>query len=171
MTSLPLGRPVQQSLFRPPITRLPGAEAGPSCGPTLRTLAAGSRSWHREAIPLPASVTAALWLVAAAGGAVGGWATAVLTRRTSCGVVCRFALLGGRPGLVVGLAATCVGILLVLAAITRGLTRSGGPELALMVVAAGAGTVAVVGVVAVVVLTLLVALMAAAALVLVFERD
>jgi hypothetical protein len=171
MTSLPLDRPVQASLFRPPITRLPGAEAGLSRDPTLGTLAAGARSWHREAIPLPVPVTAALWLVAAASGAVGGWATAVLTRRTSCGVVCRFELLGGRPGLVVGLAGACVVVLLVLAAITRGLTRAGGPELALMIVAAGSGVVAVLGVVAVVGLTMLVALMGAVALVLVFERD
>jgi hypothetical protein len=117
-------------------------------------------------------VTCVLWLVAAASGVVGGWATAVLTERTSCrGVVCRIALLGNRPGLVAGLAAACVVVLLVLAVITRGLTRAGGPELALMVVAAGSGVVSVLGVLAVVALTLLVALLGAVALVLLLDRD
>ena len=88
MTSLPLGRPVQPSLFRPPITRVPGAEATPSRGDSLRDLAGRSRSWHRKAVDLPVPVTCALWLIAAASGAVGGWATAVLTHRVSCsGVV------------------------------------------------------------------------------------
>jgi hypothetical protein len=172
MTSLPLGRPVQPSLFRPPITRLPGAEATPSRGATLRDLAGRSRSWHREAVDLPVPVTCALWLIAAVSGAVGGWATAVVTYRVSCsGVVCRVSLLGDRPRLVLVLAAACVVTLLVLAAITRGLTRAGGPELALMVVAAGAGAVSVLGVVAVVVLTVLVALLSAVALVLLLDRD
>ena len=172
MTSLPLGRPVQPSLFRPPITRLPTAEATPSRGETLRDLAGRSRSWHREAVGLPVPVTCVLWLVVAASGAVGSWVTALLTHRASCsGVVCRIAVLGDRPRLVLVLAAACVVVLLVLAAITRGLTRAGGPELALMVVAAGAGVVSVLGVVAVVVLTVLVALLGAVALVLLLDRD
>lgn len=172
MTILPLDRPVQPSLFRPPITQLPGADAPPARGDALRDLVGRSRSWHREAIVLPVPVTCALWLVAAASGAVGGWATAVLTEQASCrGVVCRIGLLGDRPRLLAGLAAACVVVLLVLAAITRGLTRAGGPELALMVAAAGAGVVSVLGVVAVVVLTALVALTGAVALVLLLDRD
>jgi hypothetical protein len=172
MTSLPLARPVQPSLFRPPITRLPGAPATSAHSYDLHDLASRSRSWHRQAIALPVPVTCAFWLVAAASGAVGGWATAVLTHKASCrGVVCRVGLLGDRPLLVAVLAAACVVVLLVLAAITRGLTRAGGPELAAMVVAAGAGVVSVLGVVAVVVLTVLVVLMSTVALVLLLDRD
>jgi hypothetical protein len=172
MTSLPLGRPLQPSLIRPPITRLPGAEATPLRDDALRDLAGRSRSWHRETVGLPVPVTCVLWIVAAASGVIGGWATSVLTDEVSCrGVVCRIGLLGDRPRLVVGLAATCVVVLLLLAAVTRGLTRAGGPELALMVIAAGAGIVSLLGVVAIVVLTVVVALMGAVALLLLLDRD
>lgn len=172
MTSLPLDRPAQPNPPLPPIIRLPGVEDTLPHGYDLQDVAARSQTCDRLEIDLPVSVSCAFWLVTAASGVVGGWATAVLTRQAACsGTVCRIALLGDRPLLVAVLAANCVVVLLVLAAITRGLTRAGVPELALMVVAAGAGIVSMLGVVAVVALAVLIAVMGAAALVLVFDRD
>ena len=172
MTSPRLARPVQPSLFRPPITRLPTPDATAPEGDAVRDLVARSRAWDRHKIALPVPLTCAFWLTAAGAGAVGGWATAVLMHRAPCnGVVCTIATLGDRPRLLAVLAAICIVALLVLAPLTRGLTEAGGPELALMVVAAASGVVSMLGVVAVVALTVLLTLAGAVALVLLLDRD
>ena len=172
MTSPPLARPVQPSLFRPPITRLPTPGATAPGGDAVRHLVVRSRSRGRHKSALPVPLTCAFWLSAAGAGAVGGWATAVLTQRAACsGLVCTIVTLGDRPRLLVVLAAICVVALLGLAPLTRGLTEAGGPELALMVTAAASGVVSVLGVVAVVALTVLLALAGAVALVLLLDRD
>jgi hypothetical protein len=85
--------------------------------------------------------------------------------------VCTIVTLGGRPRLLVVLAAICVVALLVLALVTRGLTEAGGPELALMVAAAASGVASMLGVVAVVALTVLLVLAGVVALVLLLDRD
>jgi len=172
MTSLPLDRPVQTRLHRPPIIPLPRAESTLAHGYDLQVVVVRTRSRHRLTIELRLAMSCAFWLITAASGVVGGWATAVLTHRASCsGPLCRIGLLGDRPRLVVGLAAVCVVVMLVLAAITRGLTRAGVRELALMVVAAAAGIVSMLGVVAVVALAVLIAVTGPAVLVLLFDRD
>ena len=154
------------------MNRLPTPGATAPGGDAVRDLVARSRSWGRYKIPLPVPVTCAFWLTAAGAGAVGGWATAVLMHQAPCnGVVCTIATLGDRPRLLAVLAAICVVALLVLAPLTRGLTEAGGPELALMVVAAASGAGSLLGVAAVVVLTVTVALMAVVALVLLLDRD
>jgi hypothetical protein len=172
MTSAPLDRPVQPSLFRPPITDLtiPGV-AGPQPG-ALPELVSRSRSWERHAVELPVPVTCTFWLTALLSGAVGGWIIAVLTGNAPCsGPVCTIATVGNHSHLLLGLAAFCVVTLLGLAFFTRGLSRAGGPELALMIAAGVSGAGSLLGIVALVVLTLAVALAGAVGLVLLLDRD
>lgn len=172
MTSPPLARPVQPTLLLPPIARLPRSDATAPDRDTLRDLVARSRAWDRQAEGLPRSVTCAFWITAMAAAGVGTWLAAVLTGQASCsGVVCTIATLGDHPRLLVILAAFCVVALVGLAPFTRGLTRAGGLQLALMTVAAVAGAGSLLGVAAVVVLTVTVALMAVVALVLLLDRD
>ena len=68
MTSPRLARPVQPSLFRPPITRLPTPDATAPEGDAVRDLVARSRAWDRHKIALPVPLTCAFWLTAAGPG-------------------------------------------------------------------------------------------------------
>ena len=121
---------------------------------------------------LPIAATCTFWLTALLSGGVGAWLVAVLTGNAPCsGLVCSIATVGNHPRLLLGLAAFCAVTLLGLAFVTRGLTRAGGPELALMIVAAVAGTGSLLGVVALVVVTLAVGLAGAVALILLLDRD
>ena len=165
-------RPVQPSLFRPPIARLPRPDQTAPDRDELRDLLLRSRAWERQAEPLPRSMTCALWVTVAGAGGVGSLARHGAHWHGACsGVVCTIATLGDRPRLLLVLAAFCVTALLGLAPFTRGLTRAGGLQLALMVVAAVSGVVSLLGVAAVVVLTVLVASGGAVALVLLLDRD
>jgi hypothetical protein len=172
MTSPPLARTVQPSLLLPPIDHLgvPVARI-PSSG-VLSEFVATTRSWDRHAVQLPLLATCAFWLTALLAGGVGGWLVAVLTDNAPCsGLVCTIATVGNHPRLLLGMAAFCVVTLLGLAVVTRGLTRAGGPELALMIVAAVSGAGSLIGVVALVVLTLVIVVAGAVALVLILDRD
>ncbi len=172
MTSPPLDRTVQLSLLRPPITHLtvPGVPAPQP--DALPEFVSRSRSWERHAVELPVPVTCTFWLAALLSGVVGGWLIAVLTGNAPCsGPVCTIATVGNHSRLLLGLAAFCVVTLLGLAFVTRGLTRAGGPELALMIAAGVSGAGSLLGVVALVVLTLAVALAGAVVLVLLLDRD
>lgn len=163
---------LQQSLLLPPITRASSRDRTAPDGNALLDLVVRSRAWDRQAEGLPRAVTCAFWVTAVGAACVGTWLIAVLTGRTSCsGVVCTIATLGDHPRLVVVLAAFCVAALLGLAPFTRGLTRAGGLQLALMTVAAVAGAGSLLGVAAVVVLTVTVTFMAVVALVLLLDRD
>ena len=172
MTSPSLNRTVQPSLLLPPITHLAPPDTHGSPTGALPEFVAKTRSWGRHAVQLPIAATCAFWLAALLSGAVGGWLVAVLTGNAPCsGPVCTIATVGDHPRLLLGLAAFGAVTLLGLAFVTRGLTRAGGPELALMIVAAVSGAGSLIGVVALVVLTLAVALAGAVALVLLLDRD
>jgi hypothetical protein len=163
---------VRPSLHLPPITQLTVSGAHRPQSGTLPEFVARTRSWERNAVALSTPVTCAFWLVAFLSGGVGAWLIAVLTDNAPCsGLVCTIATVGNHPRLLLVLSTFCVTTLLGLSMVTHGLTRAGGPELALMVVAAAAGAGSLLGVVAVVVLTLTVVLMGAVALVLLLDRD
>jgi hypothetical protein len=172
MTNPPLAHPVDPSLELPPITQLTVSGAHPPQSGALPDFVARTHSWERHAVRLPIAVTCTFWLVVLLSGGVGAWLIAVLTDNAPCsGLVCTIATVGNHPRLLLVLATFCVTTLLGLALVTHGLTHAGGPELALMVVAAAAGAGSLLGVVAVVVLALTVVLMGAVALVLLLDRD
>lgn len=133
-------------------------------------LALASRSWVRHPHELPTRLTVAFWTVLVGAAGVGGWLVAVRAGAAPCsGPACTVATLG-RPGLLLVLAAVCVGTLLVLAPFTRGLTSAGGPELAAMTAAGLAGVGSLLGVVALAVLAALALFLTLALIVAVFER-
>jgi hypothetical protein len=107
-----------------------------------------ARPWAREQVPLPVDVTAVLWTIVVANVLLEGWAVAVLTGVRRCdGFLCSLTTLGGRPWLLLVLSGCCLLSLVSAAAVTGGLTRAGGGQLAVLVVAALTGVGAVLGVV------------------------
>jgi hypothetical protein len=106
-----------------------------------------SRRWRATPVPLPPRFTIALWYLGSVNIVVGAWLTAVRLQGPTCdGRLCSIATLG-HPGLVLALAGTCAGGLVLLATLTRGLTRAGTAALVAMLLAALTGVVAVCGLV------------------------
>jgi hypothetical protein len=134
----------------PPIDRLPSDGAPRN---VLRTfLEKRVRPWGAEAIDLPVAVTAALWVLLALDLALEGWLLAVLGGVLPCtGLVCTVATLSDHRLLTLALAGSCAGALVVVMPLTRGFSRAGGPQLAVVVFAGVCGVIALAGIVAVLV--------------------
>jgi hypothetical protein len=104
---------------------------------------------------LPAGVrllvgAGALWAILALNIAFGSWLLAVRAGAAPCsGIVCTAATLGDHPGLALVLTGVCASALAAVAPITRGLSRANGPQLALIVVGALTGVLALAGLIAV----------------------
>ncbi|WP_028922034.1 hypothetical protein [Pseudonocardia acaciae] len=146
MTS-PHDRSAPPSLLEPPIDRLPGVV--PDDDDVLEDFAASARPWSHLPVPLSAPVTFALWMVVIASGGFSGWLVAVLSGAAPCeGFPCAVATLGGHPGLLLALAGSGAVLLMGVATVTRGLTRAGAPQLAVIVVATVAGIASLLGVAA-----------------------
>jgi hypothetical protein len=154
------------SLDLPPISEIPILPPD-----ALAEYALTTRPWDRDPITLPTSITRGLWIILVGTAAVAGWLVAVRAwYAPHSGLVYTVATLG-HPRLVLILAVIATVVLLGLAPFTRGLTRAGSPELAVMIVAGVAGVVAVLGAVALAVLTVAVAFLAVAAIVAAVERS
>ena len=107
------------------------------------------RGWGSVPARLSPIGTGALWVLFALNAAFGAWLLAVPDVE-SAGLVGTVITLGGRPTLVLVLAGTCAGVIVVATPLTRGLTRAGGVQLALVAVAGLSGVLALAGVLAVV---------------------
>lgn len=175
MTTPSLRRPVQPSLRLPPIAGLspvtPAREPATVREPdALTTYLTTTRSWHRHPVALPTSVVCALWIIFGGAVGVGAWLTSMRAwDGPAGGIVFRIATLG-HPGLLLILAIICALTLLGLAPFTGGLTRVGGPELAVMTLAGTAGAASLLGVVAVALLTIAAVFLIVALFVAVVER-
>jgi hypothetical protein len=137
-----------RSLALPPIDRLP---AGHVQRNALREFVrTGTRPWGGVPAPLSAAVTGALWTILALNLAFGSWLLAVRAGAAPCsGIVCTAATLVDHPGLALVLTGVCAGALAAVAPMTRGLSRANGPQLALIVVGALTGVLALAGLIAV----------------------
>src|SRR4051812_42550172 len=97
----------------------------------LGRFVASTRPWGRVQVGLAPEVPAACWALAMANLAVSGWALVVLGTGWRCsGFLCAATSLGGRPALLLVLSAGGVLATAVLAALTGGLSRAGGGQLA-----------------------------------------
>lgn len=116
-----------------------------------------TRPWGGVAAPLSGAVIGALWTILVLNLAFGGWLLAVRAGVTPCsGIFCTAVTLGGHPVLTLVLTEVSAGALALSVPMTRGLSQAGGPQLAVIVIGALAGIVALSGAV----LVLLVALFA-----------
>lgn len=107
-------------------------------------------------MPLTPAVTAALWIIFGLNLMFGCWLVAVRSGAATCsGTLCAVATLGNHALLTLVLTGLCVGALLALTPTTRFLTRAGGPEIAMTVLAALCGAAALMGVVALLLLAAL----------------
>jgi hypothetical protein len=101
-------------------------------------------------VRLSRGVTRAFWIVLAVNVAVLGWLLAVRAGAATCsGLVCSVVTLGDRPLLVLLLSMSCVAALAMAAPMTRGLSSTNGPQLAVIVGAAACGVTALLGLAAV----------------------
>jgi len=106
-----------------------------------------ARSWGGVPVALSPWVTAALWAEAALVTVFTGFLLAVRTGVTPCsGIACSVATLDDRPVVALVLGLTCIAAMAVAMPVTRGLSQADGPRLALVVVAAVTGLVALAGV-------------------------
>ena len=126
----------------------------------LGAFVATTRRWSRVQVELAPEVSNVCRAVAVADLAVSGWAMVVLGMRWPCsGLLCGLSTLGGRPALLLVVAAGCVLATAVLAAVTGGLVRAGAGQLAALTLTTVIGAAATVGAV----LVLVVATIAVAA--------
>jgi hypothetical protein len=135
---------VLASLTRPPIDRLSPDGGSPDLLTTF--VRDQARSWGGVPVALSPRVTAALWAEAALVVAFSGFLMAVRSGVTSCsGIACTVATLGSQP-VALALALMCVAAMAVAMLMTRGLSQADGPRLAVIVIAALCGLVALAGV-------------------------
>ena len=127
----------------------------------LGAFVASTSPWGRVQVPLSPRLSAAFLGVALTNLIVGaGAATVLVGGRPRSGFFYELSTLGGRPGLLLALTGGCVLATALLAAVTGGLARAGGGQLAALTLTATVGVVAAVGAV---VTLLLVAVAVAAA--------
>jgi hypothetical protein len=161
-------RPAQRSLLLPPIRALPTPRRATGHAPdVVDDFSRRGRSWFGHPQDLPGRVTGALWTILLGAAVLAGW---LIAATPSTGLFYRIATLG-HPRLLLVLAVASAATLLLLAPFTHGLSRAGGPELGVMVVAGVAGSGALLGVVALGLLTALAAFLTLAAVIAVFEHD
>jgi hypothetical protein len=133
------------SLARPPIDRLPPDAGSPDVLTTF--VEERARSWGGVPVALSPRVTAALWAEAALVMVFSGFLLAVRSGVTPCsGIACTVATLGDQPVVALVLALTCVAAMAVAMPMTWGLSRADGPRLAVIVIAALCGLIALAGV-------------------------
>jgi hypothetical protein len=158
-----------RSLALPPIDRLP---AGHVQRNALREFVrTGTRPWGGVPAPLSGAVTSALWTILALNIAFGSWLLAVRAGAAPCsGIACTAATLGDHPGLALVLTGVCAGALVAAAPMTRGLSRANGPQLALIVLGALTGVLALAGLVAVLAVAALCLVVAFGVFVFVIDR-
>ena len=115
-------------------------------------LAHGVRPWGSQPVRLSPAVIAASWVLLTLNLAFAGWLLAVHEGGATCdGLACTVVTLGDHALLAFLLATSCVVALAMAAPRTRGLSRTDGPQLAVVVGGALCGGVALAGVIAVVV--------------------
>jgi hypothetical protein len=148
------------SLALPPIDRLPGWSSASGDSRVLpadrrppdllrQFVDEGTRRWGGEPVALPGELTFLLWSLLMVNIGLGVWLLAVETGTAPCsGWPCEIASLGGHQRLLMVLSGSCVATLLVSAVLTRGLSRAGAVPVAVMIVGALAGAIALLGVVA-----------------------
>jgi hypothetical protein len=176
MASPVFERPVQRSLLLPPISALPAEKWTPQLSrarepDVVGAVAGRARSWFGHPMDLPGRLTGALRTIQGGAAALAGYLVAVrVGAAPGSGLFYLIATLG-HPGLLLILATVCVATLGGLAPFTRGLTRAGGPELAVMTAAGMAGVGALLGVAALALLTVLAGFLALAAIIAAFERN
>ena len=137
---------IPASLALPPLSTLPGHPEPDALADFVRRRA---RGWGSVPVPLSPAVTAALWVLAVLNLVFGAWLWAVRAGTAACsGTLCAVATLSDHAGLTLVLAGLCGAAVLVLAPVTRGLTRAGGGQIAVAVVAGLCGVAALAGVVA-----------------------
>lgn len=139
--------PAQASLALPPLELPP---AGPGQRDALTDFVrTRTRRWGGVPVELTPAVVGALWTILVLNLAFGGWLLAVRAGSAPCsGVLCWAATLGDHPVLTLVLSLVSAGALAVSVPTTRGLTRAAGPQLALIVVGALSGVIALAGLVA-----------------------
>lgn len=129
------------------------------------------RAWANVPVPLSAAVTTGLWMLFLLDLVFGAWLLAVRVGAASCsGPLCTVATLGDHPLLTLVLAEVCAAALVVSLPITKGLSRAGGPQLAVIALGALSGTAALAGVSALLLAAGLCLVVALAVLLLIVDR-
>lgn len=161
--------PWLRGLALPPIDRLPSR---PGRDNELATFVKSrTRPWGGVPVDLSTGVAGGLWTLLMLNVALGTWLFAVRSGSAPCsGALCWSVTLGDHPLAALVLTSVCAGALVVAAPVTRGLRRAAGPQLALIVVGALSGCVALVGVVAVLAAALVALAVAFAIFAVVVER-
>lgn len=148
-----------------------GDADGSPGGDVLSAFVASTRPLGRTQVALPPGVSAVCWGVALVDVMVGGWAAILLQNGWTCsGFLCALSTLGGRPSLLLTLSVGCVLATLLLAALTGGLVRAGGGQLAALVLTSVVGTGAAIGAVLAFLLVLVALAVGVVALIALLER-
>lgn len=146
MSSMPTGW--APWLVQPPIERIPDRTA-PGPAPLHELASRGTLPWGGVPMVLPPALTAVLWSVLSATAGFGTWLTAVRFGGAPCsGLPCTIALTGGHPGFLLLLAGSAVVVLGGATVVTRGFTEAAAMPLALTLVGAMCGLLALAGVAA-----------------------
>lgn len=133
------------TILRLPIDRIPPPVGGP--GLLADFVRDRIRPWSGEPLDLPPALTRALWVLLGAVLVFGAWLLGLRYDLVPCtGPACAVVTLGRSDLLLLALTELSAAALVVAMPMTHGLARAGAPQLAVIVVGALCGLVAMAGV-------------------------